>query len=105
MVFQNSRNYDSRFINQELDKFNLKINVISKGLEKYLSFTIKNNLTFIDRFQFLSSSLDSLVKNLVKNLNRDDLEYLNQEFENNVLELVKQKLVSIMSLFIISQYV
>ena len=70
-----------------------------------MSFTIKNNLTFIDRFQFLSSSLDSLVENLVKNLNRDDLEYLNQEFENNVLELVKQKLVSKMSLFIISQYV
>ena len=70
-----------------------------------MSFTIKNNLTFIDSFQFLSSSLDSLVKNLVKNLNRDDLEYLNQEFENNVLELVKQKLVFKMSLFIISQYV
>ena len=64
-----------------------------------MSFTIKNKLTFIDSFQFLSSSLNSLVKNLFKILNRDDLEYLNQEFENNVLELVKQKGFEYMSDF------
>ena len=46
---------------QELGKFNLKINVIPNGLEKYMSFTINNKLSFIDSFQFLSSSLD-LVK-------------------------------------------
>ena len=51
---------------QELDKFNLKINVIPNGLEKYMSFTINNKLRFIGRSQFLSSSLDSLVKNLGK---------------------------------------
>ena len=72
---------------QELDKFNLKINVIANGLEKYMSFTINNNLSFINSFQFLSSSLDSLVKNLSK----DDSKYLSQEFDNSVLELVKQK--------------
>ena len=64
-----------------------------------MSFTIKNKLTFIDSFQFLSSSLNSLVKNLFKIINRDDLEYLNQEFENNVLELVKQKGFEYMSDF------
>ena len=52
-----------------------------------MSFTIKNKLSFIDSFQFLSSSLDSLVKNLSKN----DFKYLNQEFYNHVLDLVKQK--------------
>ena len=36
------------------------------GLEKYMSFTINNKLSFIDSFQFLSYSLDSLVKNLRK---------------------------------------
>ena len=51
---------------QELGKFNLKINVIPNGLEKFMSFTISNKLSFIDSFQFLSSSLDSLVKNLKK---------------------------------------
>ena len=64
-----------------------------------MSFTIKNKLTFIDSFQFLSSSLNSLVKNLFKILNIDDLEYLNQEFENNVLELVKRKGFEYMSDF------
>ena len=49
---------------QELGKLSLKINVIPNGLEISKSFTINNKLSFIDSFQFLSSSLDSLVKNL-----------------------------------------
>ena len=72
---------------QELGRLNLKTNVIPNGLEKYMSFTINNKLTFIDSFQFLNSSLDSLVKNL----GRDDFKYLSQEFEKNVLDLVKQR--------------
>ena len=72
---------------QELGKFNLKINVTPNGLEKYMSFTINNKLRFIDIFQFLSSLLDSLVKNLKK----DDFKYSSQEFDNNVLDLVKWK--------------
>ena len=38
-------------------------------------------------FQFLSSSVDSLVKNLGKN----DFKYLSQEFDNEILDLVNQK--------------
>ena len=72
---------------QELGKFDLKINIIPNELEKYISFSINNKLSFIDSFQFLSYSLDSLVKNLVN----DDFKYLSQEFDNNVLDLVKQK--------------
>ena len=59
---------------QELAKFNPKINVMPSGLEKHISFTINNKLSFIDNFQFLSSSLDSLVKNSSK----DDFKYLSQ---------------------------
>ena len=51
---------------QELGKFNLKINVIPSRLEKHMSFSINIKLSFIDSFQFLGSSLDSFVKNLVK---------------------------------------
>ena len=51
-IFQNLQNYDSHLTMQELCKFNLKINVTPHGLEKYMSF--------IDSFQFLSSTLDSL---------------------------------------------
>ena len=87
LVFHNLKNYDLYLIMQDLGKYNLKINVIPNGLGKYMSFTIKNKLIFIDSFQFLSSSLNSLVKNLVKN----DFKYLSQEFDNNVLDLFKQK--------------
>ena len=52
-----------------------------------MSFTINNKLSFINSFQFQSSSLNSLVKNLGK----DEFQYLSQEFDNNVLDLVKQK--------------
>ena len=72
---------------KELDRFNLKINFVPYGLENYISVTINNKLSFIDSLQFLSSSLDSLIKNLSKN----DFKYLTQEFNNNVLDLVKQK--------------
>ena len=94
IVFQNLKNYDSHLIMQELGKLNVEINVIPNGLEKYMSFTINNKLSFIDSFQCLSSSLDSLVKNLSK----DDFKYLSQEFDNNILGLVKAKGSIIMSI-------
>ena len=87
IVLQNLKHYDSHLIMQELGKFNFKINVIPNILERYMSFNISNKLIFIDSFPFLSSSLDSLVKNLGKN----DFKYLRQEFDSNVLDLVKQK--------------
>ena len=70
-----------------LGKFNLKISVTPKWLERYMSFTINNKLSFMESFQLLSSALDSLVNNL----NRDDFKYLSQEIENNILDLVKHK--------------
>ena len=59
---------------------------MSNGLEKNMSFTIINNLAFIDSF-FLRFSLDSLVKNLGK----DNFKYLGQELNSDVLDLIKQK--------------
>ena len=52
-----------------------------------MSFNINDKLIFINRFQFLSSSLDSLVKNL----NKDNWKYLIQASDRNILNLVKQK--------------
>ena len=42
--------------------------------KKYMGFSINNKLSFLDRFQFLSSSLGSLVKNL----NKEDIKYLSK---------------------------
>ena len=56
-------------------------------LKKYMGFSIHYKLSFIDNFQFLSSSLDILVKNL----NKEDFKYLSKEFGKNVLDLVKPK--------------
>ena len=76
--FRNLKNYDSHLIMQELGKFNLKINIIPNGIEKYQYInTINNKLIFIDSLRFLNSSLHSLVKNLGK----DDFKYLSQEYD------------------------
>ena len=56
VVFHNLNDYDSHLTKQELGKFNLNINVIPNGLDKYMSFSINGKLSFIDNFQFLSSS-------------------------------------------------
>ena len=72
---------------QELGKFNLKINVMPNKLENCMSYSINNKLGFIDSFRFLISLLDSLVKNL----NKNNFKYLNEEIDNNVLDPVKQK--------------
>ena len=52
-----------------------------------MSFSINSMLIFLDSFQFLRSSLDSLIKKL----DNFDFKYFSQEFDNNVLDLVKQK--------------
>ena len=38
VIFHNLRGYDSHLIFNELDKFDVKINVIPNGLEKYMAF-------------------------------------------------------------------
>ena len=52
-----------------------------------MSFNINKRLGLIDSFQFLSSFLDSLVKNS----NRDNVKYLSQEFDKDKLDLVREK--------------
>ena len=79
--------YDSHLIMKELGKSNFKISVTQIGLEKYMSFNISNKLSFINSFQFLGSSLNSLNKSL----DEDDFKYFSQEFYRDVLDLVKQK--------------
>ena len=52
-----------------------------------MAFTMNRNLVFIDSMQFMNSSLDSLVKNLMS----EDFKYLSEEFSGGQLGLVKDK--------------
>ena len=81
------RGYDSHLIFCELNKFDVKISVIPNGLEKYMALVLNKNLVFIDSMQFMSSSLDKLVKNL----SDEDVMYLVEEFGFGNLGLLKQK--------------
>ena len=69
------------------ERQNLNINAISNNMEKYMAFMLGNHLTFIDSFQFMSSSLDKLVSNLPK----DDLIYTSKAFKGRRLDLMSQK--------------
>ena len=75
------------YTNKKGEKQDLNINAIPNNMEKYMAFMLVNHLTFIDSFQFMSSSLDRLVSNLPK----DDLIYTSQVFKGKRLNLMSQK--------------
>ena len=78
--------YDNYLIFYGPWKFDVKIYVITNGIEKYMAFVINKNLAFTDSMQFMNSSLENLVKNL-----GDDCKYLTEEFGSKNLDLLKQK--------------
>ena len=56
-----------------------------------MNFNFNNKIIFIDSFQFLSSSIHRLVKNLGK----DDFKYLSQEGDSLVMmQLSKSNFIS-----------
>ena len=101
VIFHNLRGYDSHFIMQEIGeivkqhtytnkkgkKCQMNINVIPNNMEKYMAFILGSHLTFIDSFQFMSSSLDSLVSNLPK----DALIHTSKAFNPEKLNLMTRK--------------
>ena len=87
VIFHNLKSYDSHLIFKELSNFNVKVDVIPKGLEKCTAFMINKNLLLIDSMQFMKSSLDLLVKNLMS----EDFKYLSKEFSGEYFRFVKEK--------------
>ena len=76
-IFHNFSNYDCHmFFKKLVDKKNDKVNfdIIPKTNEEYISITY-GCIRFIDSYRFLSSGLDSLVKNL----DEDDFKILKKE--------------------------
>ena len=101
VIFHNLRGYDSHFIMQQIGEIakkhtytnkkgkekQMNINAIPNNMEKYMAFMLGNHLVFLDSFQFMSSSLD----NLVKHLPDEAFKYTKQEFKKEQFELMKQK--------------
>ena len=83
VIIHNLEGYDSHLIFSEFNKFDVRINVIPNGFEKYMTFFLSKNLVFIDSIQFMNSSLDKLVKNL----SDEDFKYLVKEFGSEHLEI------------------
>ena len=101
VIFHNLRGYDSHFIMQEIgaivknhayknkkgeDK-QMNINAIPNNIEKYMAFMLGNHLTFIDSFQFMSSSLEKLVSNMPK----ESFKYTSEVFEGKEFDLMVRK--------------
>ena len=86
LIFHNLRVYDSLLIFCELKNFDVKSDVIPNRLEKCMVFFNKS-LVFIDSMQFMNSSLEKLVKNLLDN----DFKYLTEEFGSKNVKLLKHK--------------
>ena len=108
VIFHNLRGYDSPFIMQQIRKIAnkytykdqpLTINVIPNNMEKYMAFMLGNHLTFIDSFQFMSSSLDRPVSNLPK----DNLIYTSKVFKGKRLDLMSKKAFTHMTSWIASK--
>ena len=101
VIFHNLKGYDSHFIMQEIgaivkkhtyknnkgEEKQMNINAIPNNMEKYMAFMLGNHLTFIDSFQFMSSSLEKLVSNLA----RESLKYTSQKFKGKKLDLMARK--------------
>ena len=82
VIFHNLKGYHSHLFFSELHKFNLKVDVIPNGLERYMAFFLGR-----DSMRFMNSSLDKLGKNLVDK----DFKYLVKEFGSKNLEPLKRK--------------
>ena len=101
VIFHNLRGYDSHFIMQEIgaiaknhtyknkkgEDTQMSINAIPNNMEKYTAFMLGNHLTFIDSFQFMSSSLEKLVSNLPI----EAFKYTSQIFKDKKLDLMSRK--------------
>ncbi|XP_062569833.1 uncharacterized protein LOC134231854, partial [Saccostrea cucullata] len=80
VILHNLRGFDGHLIMQKLGLFkNKKLSVIANSNERYVTFSL-GRLRFIDSFQFLSSSLDTLVQNL-KSSGDTHFKYFNRHFQ------------------------
>ena len=67
-----------------INEFDVNVSVIPNGLEKYMAYTINENLVSIDNKQFMNSSLEKPVKKTM--LSNNDFKYLSEEFNHEQIK-------------------
>ena len=55
IIFHNLEGYDGHLIFQELSNFSVDIEVIPKGIDRYMSIIVNRYITFIDSLQFINA--------------------------------------------------
>ena len=87
IIFHSLQGYDGHIVFKEVNNSDVDIDVIPKGIDKYMSIIVNRHITFIDSLQFYNGSLDILASDL-KN---EDFKHLTSEFGIDNLEILKRK--------------
>ena len=87
IIFHNLQECDGHIIFKELNNFGVDIDVILKGIDKYMSIIVSRHITFVDLLQFYNGSLDTLALNL----NNEDFKHLTSECDIDKLEILERK--------------
>jgi hypothetical protein len=90
VYFHNLKGFDGHLIIQGLNKMNFSnIKIIAQNFEKYMTFSF-GEFRFLDSFAFMSSSLDTLATNLLK----DGKNNFKHTLKNNLTEEQNDLLLS-----------
>ena len=90
VFMHNAKNYDTHLIMQGVSKFSPdKVTCIPQNAEKYISFTI-DKIEFVDSYQFLSTSLATLTKNLLSS-GKENFKNVASDMPAGCLDLLCQK--------------
>ena len=74
------------FKNKNDEDKQMDINAIPNNMEKYMAFMLGKHLIFLDSFQFMSSSLDTLANNIPD----EAFKYTSKVFKDEKFKLMKR---------------
>ena len=74
IIFHNLQGYGGHISFKEQNNFDVDIDVISKGIDKYMGIIVNRHITFIDSLQLYHGSLGTLASNL----DNEDFTHLTQ---------------------------
>lgn len=90
VYFHNLKNYDSHLLMEGIGKIkDVPITVIPRNMEQYVSFSL-GKLRFLDSFQMMPSSLDTLAANLAR-AGTENFKVLRQCFPEGQIPLLVRK--------------